>query len=221
MYYITENFHSLFNCVPDMNCTYQKPAQCPHCGICCDPVIINHELVTPFSLQLFHFVFLVLQCTACKKLFTITYEVNNSHSHICCMTPFKPSVFSDKMIENVSPRFIEIYNQALRAKDNDDLNLAAVGYRSALEILIKDYAINELGEPKEKVVKMKLFDVISAYLPTDLLNAADVIRILGNDHTHYERKYPELDFKLFQEYMDIFISLIRSKLLISHPPVSR
>ena len=137
------------------------------------------------------------------------------------MTPFNSSTFSDELIEKISPRFIEVYNQALRAKDNKDLNLAAIGYRSALEILIKDYAINELNEPPEKVIKLKLFEAISNYLPENMLSTADVVRILGNDHTHYERKYPELDFNLLQKYMDIFINLVQTKLLIANPPVSR
>ena len=34
MNYIQKNFHDLFNAANEMNCTYQKPAQCPHCGIC-------------------------------------------------------------------------------------------------------------------------------------------------------------------------------------------
>ena len=56
--------------------------------------------------------------------------------------------------------------------------MAAVGYRSALEILIKDYAINDLHEPSEKVVKLDLFHAISNYLSSDTVNAADVVRIL-------------------------------------------
>ena len=221
MNYIQKNFHDLFNAANEMNCTYQKPAQCPHCGICCDPLILGSTFISPFTAKPPQFVFLIFQCTACKKLFTATYEVTNGKSHICCMTPFKPLVFVDELIEKTSPRFIEVYNQAIRAKENGDLNLAAVGYRSALEILIKDYAINDLHEPSEKVVKLDLFHASSNYLSSDTGNAADGGRIVGNDHTHYERKYPELDFKVLQEYMDIFIHSIRVKLLISNPPVSR
>ena len=222
MNYTTKNFHDLFNADPKMNCSYLKPAQCPHCGLGCDPVILGHTSISPFTAQPPHFVFLIFQCTACKKLFTGTYEIDDGHSHICCMTPEQQNSFSDEHIENMSPRFMEMYNQALRAKYNKDINLAAIGYRAALEILIKDYAINELHKAQKDVIRKDLFSAISEYLPADdFIKTADVIRILGNDHTHYKRKYPDLDFKLLQEYMDIFISLIRSKLLIAHPPVSR
>lgn len=222
MKYLTKNFRGLFNTASDMDCLYQKPAQCPHCGLGCDPAILKSSLISPFVAKHPRFVVLILQCTACEKLFTATYEVENNKSTLCCMTPEKPYVFSDSQLESISPRFIETYNQALRARHIGDLNLAACGYRTALEILVKDYAIKELKEPVDKVVPKTLFNAISDYLSADdLLRVADVIRILGNDHTHYERKYPELDFDTLQNYMNIFISLVKNKLLIAHPPVSR
>ncbi len=130
--------------------------------------------------------------------------------------------YQNQILESVSPRFISSYNQALRAEIRGDIELAAIGYRQALECLVKDYAINECGADKEKVVKTKLFDAISEYLgEKDLVSAADVVRILGNDYAHYERKYPQHDFELLKRYMEIFIKLAETKMLIAHPPVSR
>lgn len=70
--------------------------------------------------------------------------------------------------------------------------------------------------------KKKLFDAISQYLnQPDLINTADVVRILGNDYTHYKRKYPQHDFELLKGYMDIFLKQIEVQYMINHPPVSR
>ncbi len=218
MEFIKKGF-DFFKTYPSVNCTYQKPSICPHCGISCDGRVMSHH---HYALNNLSIVFFIFQCTSCNKLFTATYRVEDRKSTFCGMTPQNISSFSDSLIEQTSPRFIETYNQALRARDNGDLNLAAIGYRTAIEILVKDYAINELQKPREEVVKKKLFPAIKEYLSkTAFVNTADVIRILGNDHTHYERKYPDLDFNLLQEYMDIFIGLIRARLLIAHPPVSR
>lgn len=66
------------------------------------------------------------------------------------------------------------------------------------------------------------YDAISSYLPNEALtNSADVVRILGNDYTHYKRKYPEHDFALLKNYMEIFIKSIEVQYMIKHPPVSR
>jgi hypothetical protein len=221
MEYITKNFHDLFNALPSMNCAYQKPSICPHCGISCDAYHIQ-QFEYSYSKNNTIFVFLVLQCTSCRKLFTTTYHIKDNHSELLGITPKCISSFHDSTIEEISPRFIEMYNQSLHAKDNNNLNLAAIGYRAALEILVKDYAIKELQKSPEEVIKKSLFSAISEYLSAEnLIKTADVIRILGNDHTHYERKYPELDFNLLQAYMEIFINLVKTQLLIAHPPVAR
>ena len=122
----------------------------------------------------------------------------------------------------VATCFIDMYNQALQSEFNKNLELAAIGYRSALEILVKDYAIKELGQNPKEVISKKLCPAIGAYLnQEDLVKTADVVRILGNDYTHYERKYPQHDFELLKGYMEIFLKQIEVQYMIKHPPVSR
>ena len=50
---------------------------------------------------------------------------------------------------------------------------------------------------------------------------ADVVRILGNDNTHYERDYESIDFKVLKQYLNIFIEMIEVQIKIKNPPVSR
>lgn len=89
-------------------------------------------------------------------------------------------------------------------------------------MLIKDFAINILKEKKEEVVKIKLYGAIEKYLPdVDMSNCADVVRILGNDNTHYERDYENIDFNVLKQYLDIFIEMIEVKIKVKNPPVSR
>ena len=96
-----------------------------------------------------------------------------------------------------------MYNQALQCEKNGNFELAAVGFRAALEILVKDYAIKELKIDSETVSGKTLFNAIGEYLDEKpLVTSADVIRILGNDYAHYERKYPEHDFEILKEYME-------------------
>lgn len=115
-----------------------------------------------------------------------------------------------------------MYNQALYSESAGHNELAAVGYRAALEILVKDYAIEERGANKDEVKNKTLCVAIEEYLEQqNLIASADVIRILGNDYAHYERKYPEHNFEILKDYMEIFIHLIGTNLRIAHPPVSR
>jgi len=110
----------------------------------------------------------------------------------------------------------------LRAELRGDIELAAIGYRKALERVVKDYAINELGAAPEEVVGKNLCMAIADYLDEkNLVATADVVRILGNDYAHYQRKYPEHDFTLLKEYMVIFVKMVETRILVAHPPVSR
>lgn len=68
---------------------------------------------------------------------------------------------------------------------------------------------------------MKLYDAIGIYLKEVNLDtsAADIIRVLGNDYTHYQRKYDNIDFIVVKKYLEIFIQQIETKLLLMEPIV--
>jgi len=44
----------------------------------------------------------------------------------------------------------------------------------------------------------------------------NAVRVLGNDYTHYERKYDEVEFTVLKQYLNIFIATIDAKYLIKH-----
>jgi len=210
--------------IPSFNpaVSFKKPQSCPHCGINTDSLLVFHKTFVYDESVKENLLIFVWKCTACKKTYVSFHNVSNNSITYMGVFPQKTVSFSDEYLLKVSPKFIEIYNQALTAEKNGSFELAAIGFRTSLEILIKDYAINCLKENKDEVIATNLNNAISKYLKTDdMINTADVVRILGNDHTHYERKYPEHDFILLKEYMDIFISLVRTKIMIQDPPVSR
>lgn len=210
------------NCVStNYGFRFSKPAVCPRCGCGTDAPYIAKQ---SFSYNGHVLLFFVCKCTACQKDFCFASEQdgNNVGPCIAIAPSITADIYENKVLSSVSERFIDIYNQALKAEFDGSFELAAIGFRSALEVLIKDYAINELHIPKEEVVKKDLFNSISEYLhQEELINTADVIRILGNDFTHYERKYPEHDFALLKGYMDIFLKQVEVLYMIKHPPVSR
>lgn len=201
--------------------SYEKPSICPHCGIGTDASLVNK---THFSANGMMLLIATAKCTACGKEFFFTCLHNNDPvAKTVCLYPDKPfTPYVNDTLSKISERFIEMYNQALFSEHGGNLDLAAIGYRASLEILVKDYAINELKEPPQDVEKKSLFSAIGDYLhQSELISTADVIRILGNDHTHYKRKYPQHDFSLLKFYMEIFLKQIEAAYMINHPPVSR
>lgn len=79
--------------------------------------------------------------------------------------PLKPQKKTfEKEIKNISPRFIEIYNQSEMTGCLGLNEVAGCGFRKSLEILIKDYCIVHLSH-NEKIIKNEnLSDCINRYI---------------------------------------------------------
>lgn len=200
---------------------YKKPSICPYCGFGTDAPF---SAKSPYSFNGHQLFIAICTCTACGKNFFFACEYDAKKTEYDPMiypaVAFTP--YSNEILEKISPRFINLYNQALQSEFHKNVDLAAIGYRTALETLVKDYAVNELGQNPEEVSSKKLCAAIGMYLnQEELVKTADVVRILGNDYTHYERKHPEHDFKLLKSYMEIFLKQIEVQYMINHPPVSR
>ena len=204
------------------NFPHQKPMLCPICGAYQDGTIVSRAIHPgPLDTQIGTIGY---RCTHCTQNYLVLYKIDRAQKKIdfAGFYPAASAQYENQILDSVSSRFISSYNQALRAEIHGDIELAAIGYRQSLECLVKDYAIHELKIERSLVIKKSLFEAISEYLEEkDLISTADVVRILGNDYAHYERKYPQHDFELLKRYMEIFIKLVETKLLIRHPPVSR
>ena len=101
-------------------------------------------------------------------------------------------------IEQASPAFCDIFDQAYAAEQYGLLEICGVGYRKALEFLIKDYLIYRLNEPddaKAEHIKKKLLGkTISEDIKDErIAKVAARATWLGNDETHYVRKWTDRD----------------------------
>ena len=218
MKYIIKNASTFSNAY---SFKYEKPATCPFCGYGTDATF---NATNSYKFNSNTLLTATCECTSCHKLFFFACEYAGSDpAKAVSVYPAETVVpYRNDNLASISERFIDMYNQALTSEHNQNYELAAIGYRFALEILVKDYAIQELNEPEETVSKKSLCDAIAKYLSQpDLVATADVVRILGNDYTHYKRKYPEHDFLLLKKYMEIFLAQIEVQYMIKHPPVSR
>ncbi|EEP28236.1 DUF4145 domain-containing protein [Shuttleworthella satelles] len=201
---------------------YEKPATCPYCGIGTDAQLRDSHYS---YVEDGYLLTAVGTCTACNKAFMFGSFHKDDDSGVAKNVFIYPSVtyekFQNESISKFSPRFIDVYNQSLQAEFNGAIDIAAIGFRTSLEILIKDFAINVLDDDSSKVSELKLMGSISEYLSEDLAKSADVIRILGNDYTHYQKKYPDMDFVILKKYMEIFVKQVEVDYMIKNPPVAR
>lgn len=202
------------------NVEVDVPLFCPYCGIATKSNIRGSSVYLNSSLGIINLT--AFHVTCCNRIYTTTHLNKCGQFELLNFYPStQPPNDTPQCFKEISPRFVNIYSQSLAAENQNHHNLAAIGYRTALEILIKDFAITQLQKPQSEVEKLSLFKAIETYLPNDLINTADVVRVLGNDNTHYSQKNEEYDFEVLKNYLSIFMKQLESQYMILNPPVSR
>ncbi len=92
--------------------------------------------------------------------------------------------------------------------------ISGPGYRKALEFLVKDYlgSLQETDEAKKEVANWPLMAVLRKYV-TDkrMLTTAERAAWLGNDETHYVRKWEDKDLEDLKNLIKLTCYWIQSE----------
>jgi hypothetical protein len=140
-------------------------------------------------------------------MFMVFYALDNKgKSQINRIIPYEPSPEElPEVIRSISAKFVEIYKEAIEAKDAGLKQICGPGYRKAFEFLIKDYAKEKLSdeETRQKVGRTFAGTVVEKYIAdARIQSVAKRALWLGNDETHYLREWTDHD-------IEDLISLIR------------
>lgn len=171
------------------------------------------------------FIYITYQCThdACQQVFIATHGVPYKRN------PSSSTVFADLMrvaptaprkkvfaveIEEISPTFVAIHDQVMHAEGEGLDQLVGIGLRKALEFLIKDYAITENESNTEEIQRMTLNQCMQRYIADANIRAcAERAAWLGNDETHYIKKWEAMDINDLKRLMTLTINWIENSLI--------
>jgi hypothetical protein len=121
--------------------------------------------------------------------------------------------FSQTIIE-ISPNFTIIYNQAFSAEQQGLDEICGVGYRKALEFLIKEYAIKNKPEKKDAIEKKLLGSCIAEYVDDNRIKAVAKRAVwLGNDETHYIKKWEGKNLEDLKKLIELTVHWIEMEVL--------
>ena len=108
----------------------------------------------------------------------------------------RPRCFFKDPIIKISEKFCSIYNEALYAEYLKLRDICGVGYRKALEFLIKDYFIYLHPERQQAIIKDDLGKCIAENIDNPTIKeVASRAAWLGNDESHYEKRWTEKNFR--------------------------
>ena len=135
------------------------PDECPLCHQSIVPRIVTPD--PTLIEQPENRVELVFRCPSqdCSRLFLATYAATPSTGEyvIRGIAPqsFQPPPIPED-VARISPAFKKLYGQASEAENRGLDEVAGVGYRQALEFLVKDYCIHKWPDEKDAIAEGSL-----------------------------------------------------------------
>ena len=120
----------------------------------------------------------------------------------------------EQSIRELSPYFCAIYTEANKAEQVGLLEICGVGYRKSVEFLIKDYLINLRPDDKASIEAMMLGACIEKFVvDPKIKEVAKRAAWLGNDETHYQRRWIDKDLKDLKLMIKLVLHWIEAELL--------
>jgi len=192
----------------------KDPDHCPICHHGIEPKDLKRDSL----IEQTNSVERVLQCPRrkCGHLFIARYFANaHGYHRLAESVPITlGNVECPEELTKLSTNFYAIYNQAHKAEESGWVLVAGPGYRKALEFLIKDYAIKLHPADEEKIKKMELGPCIRQYVKNDMVkDTTQRAAWLGNDETHYLRKWEGKDLQDLKDLLALVGTAIHSELM--------
>lgn len=193
---------------------FEVPDECPMCHKKIAPKFIDGYQEENGHVSIFFY------CTGCKQSFLARYSKTNQISSatyklgLLKCEPITPCIteFSEQ-IAKLSERFTKVYNEAFQADQLGLNEIAGIGYRKALEILVKDYAIYRYPEKAEDIKNIWLKKCIETYINNvGIQNLAVASAEIGNDEAHYQRIYEDSNIEDMKEFISAAVALIDADL---------
>lgn len=116
-------------------------------------------------------------------------------------------------LKKVSEDFVKIYTQSHKAEQLGFDKICGMGYRKALEFLVKDFAINLHPKEVEKIKKQTLAQCIENFIDSPKIKTLSKASAwIGNDETHYCRQHEDYNIDHLKAFINAIVSYINSEL---------
>lgn len=198
---------------------YDEPGACPLCHFAIAPTHVTDEWYRDNSSRRHLAIFYT--CPHCFRPFVAHFTDDSPMNN--CMSPVLdycgPELYSAQQFEaniaGLSPQFVKIYNQALEAESRQLDEIAGIGYRKALEFLVKDYCKHTHPEKGTEIERLPLGKCISDYIENrSITTLASRAVWIGNDETHYTRKHEDRDIADMKRFIQAMVHYIGMELVV-------
>lgn len=197
---------------------YDEPSTCPLCKCSLKPHTING--VSYFDGDNRPFLSIHYYCTNCSKTFIASYScARNGNEYSCELDYIAPNLFKEEAFDaricTLSPQFVKIYNQASSAEASNLDEIAGIGYRKAIEFLVKDFCTHLHPDNEDEIKSAPLSRCIKDFINNDQIKTLASRAVwIGNDETHYIRKQENRDITDMKNFIQAMVYFIGMSLLV-------
>jgi len=220
------------------------PDHCPRCGRSINPIPLKDTAVVSRDNETS--ALFLCPSDACAKPFIAVYGYGGNGYSLRRLEPqARRQWVRNDVIRTTSRLFYDIYDDALAAEQEHLVHAAGPCYRKALEILVKDYVSTDSLKALEKarseeddqataaaleelgcIRDARLGAVIEQRLTDQRIReTARRAAWLGNDSSHYIRKWADHDLQDLKDLISLVIKFIESeesyKRMLERMPASR
>lgn len=165
---------------------------------------------------------IIFQCPICEEFFFADYFIfENPQTGKLIKSP--PNIYPkdtkikldiSEEISKYYSRFFKIYKQSAIAENYQLDEIAGMGYRKALEFLVKDYLIKLYPEKENEIFSESLGSSIKRISDTQLQTLAKASSYIGNDETHVKKNNPEYNIQDMKKFIKYFCYMILAKITV-------
>ena len=198
------------------NYNIENPSSCPHCHNGIEPISITFNSGKGPGTSMI--VYSVWKCTfrECGRMFVAAHELLGQSKYkfngFLDGTPIGPHW--PESILKLNSKFITTYMQALQAEYLGLDEISGMGFRKAIEYLVKDYLIqrnNTLqGTIEDNLLAKVIADNFIEPQEADLKELLQRATWLGNDMTHYLKYHENFDIEDLKELIKLVMDEIHS-----------
>lgn len=185
-----------------LNFWTEGPDKCPHCGRDFSAEVLS-TVQSPNDDWLFAS---ILACRFCNK-FSYIDVAKPPQSRSCKNNNFYPQkVVCDLPyeIETYYPEFINIYKQSLDAEAANLHDICGMGFRKALEILVRQYVFDKYPNDIKKMEKLSIANLTDKIDNPIIKELSAKIRRLGNDQVHTgQLKNPDYGINDIKNFLQV------------------
>lgn len=180
---------------------------CPYCNKVIFPSISTYSCTDDLQ-----YIDTIMLCPACNEVYFEKFErtiFNSKLFESVAAYPYpEPQINLPKEIEDLFPQFYKIYIESVTAENHNLHEICGMGYRKAVESLVKQYAIELYPDDIEKIQNETLMQTIRRFPSPKIVTLATAATWLGNDQVHLITQHPEYDIQELKSFISVLCSHI-------------